>query len=81
MSQSPVTRKVSLGPRSVVAERDARERWLLRSPAPLGPYPARLTERLLQWAMLDTPESERSWASCSDLISDPARLGWQWVKQ
>ena len=50
MSQSPVTRKVSLGPRSVVAERDARERWLLRSPAPLGPYPARLTERLLQWA-------------------------------
>ena len=50
MSPAPATRKVSLGPTSVLAERDAQGRWLLKSPAPLGPYPARLTERLLKWA-------------------------------
>jgi feruloyl-CoA synthase len=50
MLRPPATRKVSLGPASVRAERDARGRWLLRSPAPLGRYPERLTERLLKWA-------------------------------
>ena len=43
-------RKVTLGPASVAVERDARGHTLLRSPAPLGPYPARLTERLTHWA-------------------------------
>jgi len=43
-------RKVSLGPAQVVVGRDAQGGYRLRSPAPLNPYPARLTERLLRWA-------------------------------
>jgi feruloyl-CoA synthase len=43
-------RKVALGSAKVVVERDASGNLLLKSPSPLGPYPARLTERLLQWA-------------------------------
>jgi feruloyl-CoA synthase len=43
-------RKVALGPASVVVESDARGRVLLKSAAPLGSYPARLTERLSRWA-------------------------------
>ena len=48
-------RKVELGPASVVVERDARGHVLLESAAPLGPYPARLTERLAHWAA-EAPE-------------------------
>ena len=43
-------RKVALGPASVSVSRDDRGRYLLKSPAPLSPYPARLTERLVHWA-------------------------------
>ena len=50
MKREPVFRKVSLGPAQVALERDARG-YRLRSPAPLNPYPARLTERLLRAAM------------------------------
>jgi feruloyl-CoA synthase len=46
-------RKVALGPASVTLERDHRGFLLLRSPAPLGPYPRRLTERLLRAAAQD----------------------------
>ena len=42
-------RSVRLGPAQVALERDARG-YRLRSSAPLNPYPARLTERLLRWA-------------------------------
>jgi hypothetical protein len=48
-------RKVSLGPAQVVVGRDAQGGYRLRSPAPLNPYPARLTERLLRWAK-ESPE-------------------------
>jgi feruloyl-CoA synthase len=43
-------RKVELGSPSVVVARDARGHLLLKAGSPLRPYPARLTERLLQWA-------------------------------
>lgn len=50
MKREPVFRKVLLGPAQVALEMDARGGVRLRSPAPLNPYPARLTERLLRWA-------------------------------
>ena len=43
-------RKVALGPASVVVERGEAGTLLLKSPAPLGAYPARLTQRLVQYA-------------------------------
>ena len=43
-------RKVELGPARVVIERDAHGNALLKSAAPLGSYPSRLTERLMHWA-------------------------------
>ena len=43
-------RKVALGPASVTLEAGADGAWLLKSPAPLGPYPSRLTARLAYWA-------------------------------
>ena len=43
-------RKVRLGPQDVITERRADGTILLRSPQPLGPYPAKLTERLEHWA-------------------------------
>ena len=43
-------RKVRLGPREVVTERLSDGRVLMRSPHALGPYPDRLTERLVHWA-------------------------------
>ena len=50
MSNSVRVRKVTLGPASVNVETDSRGHLLLRSPAPLGTYPRRLTDRLLRWA-------------------------------
>jgi feruloyl-CoA synthase len=50
MRREPSTRKVSLGPAEVRVERDARGHTLLRHAAPLGAFPARLTDRLLRWA-------------------------------
>jgi feruloyl-CoA synthase len=50
MSGAAPFRRVALGPAQVQVEGDAVSGFRLRSPAPLGPYPARLTERLLQWA-------------------------------
>ena len=44
------TRAVRLGPTEVVVERRAGGVIQLRSPHPLGPYPAKLTERLEHWA-------------------------------
>jgi feruloyl-CoA synthase len=51
-SQSPAPRfrPVRLGPRDVVMERRADGAFILRSPHRLGPYPAKLTERLEYWA-------------------------------
>ncbi len=43
-------RAVRLGPRDVVSERRSDGTILLRSPHPLAPYPAKLTERLEYWA-------------------------------
>ncbi len=50
MTSASRYRKVALGPASVQVARDAQGGYLLKSPAPLGEYPARLTQRLLQWA-------------------------------
>jgi feruloyl-CoA synthase len=44
------TREVRLGPQDVTIERRSDGAILLRSPQPLGPYPAKLTERLEHWA-------------------------------
>ncbi len=73
MSSAPATRKVSLGPSSVLAERDTGGRWLLRSPAPLRPYPARLTERLLKWAA-EAPE--RSFVARRDVSGAWQRISY-----
>ena len=43
-------RKVALGPRDVAVERRAGGILHLRSPHALGPYPAKITERLEYWA-------------------------------
>jgi feruloyl-CoA synthase len=43
-------RQVALGPQDVVVERRADGCIMLRSPQPLGPYPDKLTERLVHWA-------------------------------
>ncbi len=43
-------RKVRLGPRETVIERRANGEIVLRSPHALGPYPTRITERLVHWA-------------------------------
>jgi feruloyl-CoA synthase len=43
-------RPVALGPQDVIAEHRSDGTILLRSPQPLGPYPAKLTERLEFWA-------------------------------
>ena len=43
-------RQVALGPQDVTVERRADGSILLRSPQPLGPYPDKLTERLVYWA-------------------------------
>ncbi len=48
-------RKIKLGPRSVLVSRLADGAIVMRSPQPLGPYPARITERLARWAR-ETPE-------------------------
>jgi feruloyl-CoA synthase len=47
---APRFRPVRLGPRDVVVERRADGTLILRSPHRLGPYPAKLTERLEYWA-------------------------------
>jgi feruloyl-CoA synthase len=50
VTRSPAYRKVALGAARVEARRVAAGGFRLRSPAPLGAYPAHLTERLLRWA-------------------------------
>jgi feruloyl-CoA synthase len=49
-SLAPRFRPVKLGPRDVVMERRADGALIMRSPHQLGPYPAKLTERLEYWA-------------------------------
>ncbi len=51
----PVFRKVALKHASVEVRGDRESGFLLRSTMRLGPYPARLTERLQKWAA-DAPE-------------------------
>src|SRR5581483_1310060 len=53
---SPGTRPVKLGPQDVRVEKRPDGAILLRSPQPLGAYPAKLTERLEFWAA-ETPDS------------------------
>jgi feruloyl-CoA synthase len=48
------TRPIKLGPQDVTAEYRADGSIILRSPQPLGAYPAKLTERLEFWAA-ETP--------------------------
>jgi feruloyl-CoA synthase len=43
-------RPVTLGPQDVIVERRADGSMLLRSPQKLGPYPDKVTERLVHWA-------------------------------
>lgn len=50
MTGAPAFRTVALGRARVEVARDASGRQILRSAAPIGPYPARVTERLLKWA-------------------------------
>jgi feruloyl-CoA synthase len=47
------TRTVRFGPSQAVVERRAGGALVLRSPRALGPYPAKLTERLEHWAARD----------------------------
>ena len=54
MRPAPV-RDVPIGTAEVVLERRPDGATLLRSPEPLGPYPAKLTERFAHWARA-TPE-------------------------
>jgi feruloyl-CoA synthase len=49
-SETAAAAVVRLGPRDVVSERRSDGTMLLRSPHPLAPYPAKLTERLEYWA-------------------------------
>src|SRR5215211_5520296 len=48
-SRVPV-RKIPLGPAGVHVTRRKDGSILLRSPEPIGPYPANLTQRFIQWA-------------------------------
>ena len=50
LKQAAPVRAVALGPSDIELERRADGSMLLRSPHPLGPYPAKLTERLDHWA-------------------------------
>jgi feruloyl-CoA synthase len=43
-------RQIKVGPQAVDVEHRADGSLLLRSPQALGPYPKRLTERLVHWA-------------------------------
>jgi feruloyl-CoA synthase len=43
-------RPATLGPQDVIIEKRADGSMLLRSPQALGPYPAKITERLVYWA-------------------------------
>src|SRR5687768_8951887 len=43
-------RRISLGPARVSVRPDGQGGWHLQSPVALGPYPERLTERLLRYA-------------------------------
>ena len=54
-SNAPMYRKVSLKHAPIDVRGDRERGFLLRSTMPLGPYPARLTERLLRWAA-DAPQ-------------------------
>jgi feruloyl-CoA synthase len=76
-------RKVSLGPTEVQAERKPGGIVHLRSPHALGPYPARLTERLEHWArvapdrVLFAQRSGASWRvlSFKDALVRARRVG------
>jgi feruloyl-CoA synthase len=48
-------RPVALGPQDVLVERRPDGSMLLRSPQKLGPYPNKITERLVHWAQ-ETPD-------------------------
>jgi len=47
---APAFRKVALGRAKVEIAHDAGGRLILRSAAPIGPYPAQVTDRLVKWA-------------------------------
>ncbi|MDO9411526.1 MAG: feruloyl-CoA synthase [Pseudolabrys sp.] len=49
-SSMPPLRKAALGPQDVIIEKRADGCLLLRSPQALGPYPTKITERLVHWA-------------------------------
>ena len=55
MSHVAPTRRVALGRGHVIMDRDARGVLRMRTSTPLGPYPAKLTERLVKFAR-EAPE-------------------------
>ena len=48
--QTAPLRQIKVGPQEVDVEHRADGSMLLRSPQPLGPYPNKITERLVYWA-------------------------------
>jgi feruloyl-CoA synthase len=48
-------REITLGPQDVIVEKRSDGCLLLRSPQALGPYPVKITERLVHWAK-ETPD-------------------------
>jgi len=50
MTETAPTRRIALGRGRVVMDRDAQGALRMRTSAPLGPYPAKLTERLAKFA-------------------------------
>ena len=54
-SVEPPLRKAALGPQDVIIDKRADGGLLLRSPQALGPYPNKITERLVHWAK-ETPD-------------------------
>ncbi|MDO8876544.1 MAG: feruloyl-CoA synthase [Pseudolabrys sp.] len=55
-TESTPLRPTALGPQDVIVEKRADGCLLLRSPETLGPYPAKITARLVHWAT-QTPDA------------------------
>jgi feruloyl-CoA synthase len=71
-STAPV-RDVPLGPSDVIVEREANGVIYVRSPQPLGAYPAKMTERLDRWAE-EIPD--QTFLAERDETGDWRRLTW-----
>ncbi|HXF89153.1 MAG TPA: feruloyl-CoA synthase [Xanthobacteraceae bacterium] len=83
-------RPVRLGPRDVVMRRGQDGAIYLRSPHALGPYPAKLTERLVHWAQaaperifLAQRDAAGAWRtfSYSEALAQVRRIGQALLKR